>query len=48
MQARIELRLHKPGAAARLRDAIAAMQAAGVADEEIATFRSALPDANAQ
>jgi non-specific serine/threonine protein kinase len=48
MQARIELRLHKPGAAARLRDAIAAMQAAGVADEEIATFRSALPDAGEQ
>ncbi len=46
MQARIELRMHKPGAATRLRDAIAAMQTAGVADEEIATFRSVLPGAN--
>jgi non-specific serine/threonine protein kinase len=42
MQARIELRLHRPGAAARLRDAIASMQAAGVTDDEIATFRKAL------
>ncbi len=42
MQARIELRLHRPGAEARLRDAIASMQAAGVTDDEIATFRKAL------
>jgi non-specific serine/threonine protein kinase len=46
MQARIELRLHNPGSAARLRAAIAAMQTAGVADDEIATFRSALADAD--
>jgi eukaryotic-like serine/threonine-protein kinase len=42
MQARIELRLRRPGAEARLRDAIASMQAAGVGDDEIATFRKAL------
>jgi non-specific serine/threonine protein kinase len=46
MQARIELRLHNPGSAARLRAAIAAMQTAGVADDEIARFRSALADAD--
>jgi non-specific serine/threonine protein kinase len=42
MQARIEWRLHRPGADVRLRDAIASMQAAGVGDDEIATFRKAL------
>jgi len=34
--------LNKPGAKAHLQDAIAAMQSAGVADDEIATFRNAL------
>jgi non-specific serine/threonine protein kinase len=42
MQARIELRLRRSGAAAQLREAIASMQAAGVTDDEIATFRQAL------
>ncbi len=42
MRARIELRLHEPGAATRLRDAIAAMQTAGVGSAEIAPFREAL------
>jgi hypothetical protein len=38
----IELRLHRPGADARLRDAITSVQAADVSDDEIATFRKAL------
>lgn len=45
MQARIELRLRRAGAEARLRDAIAGMEMAGVAEDEIATFRKALPSA---
>ncbi|MGH8191212.1 MAG: tetratricopeptide repeat protein [Rhodanobacteraceae bacterium] len=40
MQARIATRLHRPGADAQLRDAIGAMQDAGVANAEIATFRN--------
>ncbi len=44
-QARIELRLHRPGAEAKLRAAIAAMQKAGLAQEEIDTFRKELPPA---
>lgn len=47
IQARIELRLHRPGAEAQLRDAIIAMQAAGASDNDIATFRKALPQSGA-
>lgn len=43
IQASLELRLHRPDAEARLRAAIAAMQAAGIDGEEIATFRKELP-----
>jgi hypothetical protein len=43
MLARIELRLDRSGAEARLRGAIASMQAAGVGADEIATFRKELP-----
>lgn len=42
MQARIEWRLHQTGAEARLREAIAGMQAAGVSGEEVASFRKEL------
>ncbi|TAN06464.1 MAG: tetratricopeptide repeat protein [Rhodanobacteraceae bacterium] len=38
MRARIEVRLHRPGAEAHLRDAVNAMQAGGVSADEIATF----------
>jgi non-specific serine/threonine protein kinase len=43
IEARIEFRLHRPRAEARLRDAIDAMRAAGVDTSEIETFEKALP-----
>lgn len=45
MQARIEFRLHRPDGEANLRDAIAAMQTAGLDKDEIAVFRKELPQA---
>lgn len=45
MRARIELRLHRPDAEARLRGAIEAMQAGGIDPEEISTFQKELPQA---
>ncbi len=41
-KARIELRLHQPGAAKRLRAAMVAMKAAGVSDVVIAEYRKTL------
>jgi non-specific serine/threonine protein kinase len=43
MQARIEFRLHQSDGEANLRDAIAAMQTAGLDKDEIATFQQELP-----
>lgn len=42
IRASIQLRMHKPGADSRLRDAIAAMRAAGVDANQIADFQEAL------
>jgi tetratricopeptide (TPR) repeat protein len=42
-KASLEYRLHEPGAEAKLRKVIAAMQAAGLDKEEIDTFRKELP-----
>lgn len=46
-KADLELRLHKPGAEAKLRAAIAAMHKAGMAQEEIDTFAKDLPKTGA-
>lgn len=43
LEAEIEVRMHKPGAVARLRAAIKAMQAGGLDPKEIATFQKELP-----
>jgi non-specific serine/threonine protein kinase len=48
MKARIEWRLHRPEAKAALRDAIAAMQKADLADDEIDTFRKELAGTNSR
>ena len=43
IEADIELRLHQPGAAVRLRDAITEMRDGGIDAEEISTFSTELP-----
>jgi non-specific serine/threonine protein kinase len=48
LQASLELRLHHPGAEAKLRGVVAAMQTAGMDKEEIATLSKELPGAGAK